>query len=201
MVESAAEWVHFLDDGIVPHGHPIRSRLCWKFKFVLTFGRYRVQDSSTPRGVTYFWDIADEIKDNLPWGVKTNMIARRNVPDNAKYDPIFPKTGGGKDIDFCRKKWQYSLEHGGEGFRAAPEVVVAHPWWCDGKRSYRRFYMWSIGDGALVKMFPEYTYRDHTPDNAEIFLFSTFLLITGSGTWLLFQYFSITSSSSMPWNS
>ena len=90
----------------------------------------------------------------------------------------------------CRKR-QYSLEHGGERFRAAPEVVVTHPWWCDEKRFYRSFYMWSIGDGALVKMFPGYTYQDHTPDSAETFLLSTFLLITGSGTWLLFQYYVI----------
>jgi len=42
------------------------------------------------------------------------------------------QSGGGEDIDFCRMKRLYALEHGGEGFRAAPNVVVTHPWWDDG---------------------------------------------------------------------
>lgn len=103
------------------------------------------------------------------------MIARRNK-DDVYYDLRFPKTGGGEDIDFCRKKRQYSLEHGGEGFYAAPNVVVTHPWWHGGKRSYRRFYMWSVGDGSLVKMFPLDTYIDYAPNGGELILLCTAVL-------------------------
>lgn len=196
--ESAAEWVHFLDDDITPHtdilievekvvrAHPSAAGFVGNAYFPVADTVFKT--AAHLAGVTYFWDIADKIKDDLPWGVTANLIARRNVPDNVKYDLVFPKTGGGEDIDFCRKKRQYSLEHGGEGFHAAPKVVVTHPWWHDGKRSYMRFYMWSIGDGALVKMFPEHTYRDHSPNSAELLFLSTFLLVTGSGIWLLFQY-------------
>lgn len=197
MEESAAEWIHFLDDDIIPRtdvlfeaenvirAHPSAAGFIGNAYFPPADTVFKT--AAHLAGVTYFWDIADKIEDDLPWGVTANIIARRNVPDNVKYDLIFPKTGGGEDIDFCRKKRQYSLEHGGEGFRAAPKVVVTHPWWHDGQRSYKRFYMWSVGDGALVKMFPEYTYRDLTPNSAEILLFSAFLLVTGSGIWLLFQ--------------
>jgi len=124
---------------------------------------------------------------DLPWGVTANLIARRNIRDDVCYDVEFPKTGGGEDIDFCRRKRQFSLEHGGEGFCAAPNVIVTHPWWCDGKRSYLRFYMWSMGDGALVKRFPEHSYRDYAPNSAELLSFCVCLLAIGSGNVIFFN--------------
>lgn len=176
MRESSAEWVHFLDDDISPRSdiliqaeniiraHPKAAGFVGNALFPPAPNIFTTAVHLA--GVTYFWDIALKIPDDLPWGVTANLIARRNK-DGVYYDLNFPKTGGGEDIDFCRKKRQFSLEHGGEGFHAAPDVVVTHPWWYGGKRSYKRFYMWSIGDGALVKMFPEYTYVDHAPNSAE----------------------------------
>jgi GT2 family glycosyltransferase len=186
MQESAAEWVHFLDDDISPRldllveaeniirAHPkaagfVGGTLFPPAETIFTTAVHLA-------GVTYFWDIASKIPDDVPWGVTANLIARRNR-DGVYYDHHFPKTGGGEDIDFCRKKRQYSLEHGGEGFHAAPNVVVTHPWWYGGQRSYKRFYMWSIGDGALVKMFPEHTYIDHAPNSAEQLLLCVVLLV------------------------
>lgn len=80
-------------------------------------------------GVTYFWDIAAKMPQNesdMPWGVTANLIARR-VQDGVEFDSQFPKTGGGEDIDFCRKKRNFSIAHGGEGFHPAPRVVATHP--------------------------------------------------------------------------
>ncbi|EEB96712.1 hypothetical protein MPER_04107 [Moniliophthora perniciosa FA553] len=31
--------------------------------------------------------------------------------------------------------------------------------------------MWSVGDGALIGLYPEHSYRDHTPNSAELILF------------------------------
>ena len=185
MRESAAEWVHFLDDDVTPRSdilieaekairaHPRAAGFVGNALFppaenVFTTGVHLA-------GVTYFWDIAAKIADDVPWGVTANLIARR-TRDGVYYDCRFPKTGGGEDIDFCRRKRACALERGGEGFRAAPEVVVTHPWWRVGKRSYWRFYMWSVGDGALVKMFPEYRYVDYTPNGAEQLLLCAVLV-------------------------
>lgn len=123
-------------------------------------------------GVTYFWDIATKIQEDVPWGVTASLIARRNVNDGVLYNLAFPQTGGGEDIDYCRQKREHSIRRGGEGFWAAPNVVATHPYWNDGRRYYKRFYMWSVGDGALIKLYPELVYIDYAPNAAELLLLS-----------------------------
>ncbi|CAG8451528.1 14019_t:CDS:2 [Dentiscutata heterogama] len=44
-------------------------------------------------GATYFLDIAEQIEENVPWGVTANLLVRR-YKDNIKFNPNFPKTGG-----------------------------------------------------------------------------------------------------------
>lgn len=44
--------------------------------------------------------------------------------------------------------------------------------------------MWSKGDGGLIKLYPDLTYVDHTPNSAEWFLISTLLAIFGTFTYL-----------------
>jgi hypothetical protein len=128
-------------------------------------------------GVTYFWDIATKLAVDLPWGVTANLITRR-VNDGVIYDTSYPKTGGGEDIDFCRKKRHFFMQNGGTGFVGAPNVIATHPWWNGGAHSYWHFYMWSFGDGALIKKFPELTYRDIAPNSAKL------LLLCLVNTWL-----------------
>ncbi|KAM5532665.1 hypothetical protein V8D89_013709 [Ganoderma adspersum] len=187
--ESAAEWVHFLDDDVTPRrtfsSRPRRS----------SARTHPPQGSSATRGspsadsifttavhlagVTYFWDIAEKIAADVPWGVTANLIARRNVADSVEYNLQFPKTGGGEDIDYCRKKREFSLSHGGEAFFAAPAVKVTHPWWHGGARTYWRFYMWSKGDGGLIKLYPEHSFRDMSPNGGECMLVCVLVLVLG----------------------
>lgn len=190
MSESSAEWLAFLDDDVDPSPD-----------YLIAAERYiRAQPDAAGfvgnaffppcenifttavhlAGVTYFWDIADKLKDDIPWGVTANLIVRCNVRDDVNFDVRFPKTGGGEDIDFCRQKRRASLERGGTGFWPAPEASVVHPWWNGGRRSYWRFYMWSKGDGALIKMYPQLSWRDSTPNSAELLLFSASLTALGS---------------------
>ncbi|KAK7685778.1 hypothetical protein QCA50_011124 [Cerrena zonata] len=187
--ESSAEWVFFLDDDVSPkpdvlieaekaiRSSPSAAGFVGNTYFPSADSIFTAAIHLA--GVTYFWDIANKIQTDIPWGVTANLISRRNLKDNVKYDLIFPKTGGGEDIDFCRQKREWSLEHGGVGFQAAPDVQVTHPWWKDGKRSYWRFYMWSKGDGALIKMYPQYAYRDTSPNGAEALFLCALLLVVG----------------------
>lgn len=193
--ESAAEWVVFLDDDVMPddnllleaekaiRAHPQAAGFVGNAQFPIADSVFTAAVHLA--GVTYFWDIAEKIEEDVPWGVTANLIARRNVPDDVQYDLQFPKTGGGEDIDYCRKKRVYSLKHGGEGFWAAPAVKVTHPWWNGGRRSYWRFYMWSKGDGGLIRLYPEYSYRDALPNAAECLLLCGVLLAAGCGIALL----------------
>ncbi|KAG8888581.1 hypothetical protein FRB98_007345 [Tulasnella sp. 332] len=187
--ESSAEWAQFLDDDVEPDAALLHNAERYIRQHPDAAGfvgttLFPCADSVATAaihlaGVTYFWDIAQKFQDHtdLPWGVTANLIARRNINDGVFYDPIFPKTGGGEDIDFCLKKRQGRMRQGGGGFHAAPDVIVTHPWWNNGKRSYWRFYMWAKGDGALVKLYPEYTYRDFAPNSAECLLTCGILLL------------------------
>lgn len=175
--ESAADWVHFLDDDIVPdkdllledekviRARPNAAGFVGNCQFPIA--RTVFQSAIHLAGVTYFWDIATKMDTDIPWGVTANLIVRRR-DDGVVFDLRYPKTGGGEDIDFCRlKRAAFLQEEGGGCFEPAPNVVVEHPWWNEGKRSYWRFYMWSFGDGALVTRFPELTYRDWTVNTPE----------------------------------
>jgi nucleoside-diphosphate-sugar epimerase/GT2 family glycosyltransferase len=188
--ESAGEWAHFLDDDVLPapnlleqaekviRAHPDAAGFIGNSHFpeattVFTCALHLA-------GVTYFWDIASKMaEEDIPWGVTANLIVRRNVDDGVRFDLGFPKTGGGEDIDFCRRK----RAGGKEVFRAAPDVRVTHPYWGGGARSYWRFYMWSKGDGALIKMYPELTYLDGAPNSAELLLISAVTLLAGVLLW------------------
>lgn len=187
--ESAAEWVLFLDDDVTPRpdileklekvirDHPRAAGFVGNTTFPLAETVFTTAVHLA--GVTFFWNIASKMpnEEDVPWGVTANLAARRDVPDGVVYDVSFPKTGGGEDIDYCRKKREYSVAHGGTGFVAAPEVGAIHPYWNAGRRSYRRFYMWAKGDGALIRLYPEHVYLD-APNSAEMFLFSIVLTCT-----------------------
>ena len=183
--ESAAEWIIFLDDDIIAHSdllveteraikeHPNAAGFVGKSIFPRSHNIFTT--AVRIAGVAFFWDIATKIKEDVPWGVTANLIARRNIRDGIRYDLSYPKTGGGEDIEFCRRKREFFLAKGLEGFFGAPDVVITHPWWNDGIRSYRRFYMWSYGDGALVKRFPELCYWDSCLNSAELLFLSSLL--------------------------
>ncbi|KAJ7675794.1 glycosyltransferase family 2 protein, partial [Mycena polygramma] len=177
--EATANWALFLDDDVevsaellietekVIRSHPDAAGfvgLSW-FPPADTIFTAAIHLS----GVTWFWNIAQKLDSDLPWGVTANMIARRDLKEDIKFDLGFPKTGGGEDIDFCRKQRDASIAAGKQGFLPAPRVRVTHPWWSGGSRSYWRFYMWGQGDGGLIKKYPELTYRDF-PNSAELIL-------------------------------
>ncbi|KAG8696020.1 hypothetical protein FRC08_007412 [Ceratobasidium sp. 394] len=191
LAESCAEWVAFFDDDVFPAAdylveaeRAIRQRPDAAGFIGNTYFPVAPNIFTTAihlGGLTYFWNIADKIKEDIPWGVTANLLARRNLDDGVGFSLAFPKTGGGEDIDFCRRKRQASIDRGGTGFVAAPNVVAAHPWWNNGRRSYRRFYLWGKGDGALIKMHPELAWRDWSPNSAELLLLSPLLLFSGIG--------------------
>ncbi|KAG8751760.1 hypothetical protein FRC11_009039, partial [Ceratobasidium sp. 423] len=195
LATSTAEWVAFLDDDVDPspnylvvaekhiRNQPDAAGFIGNTYFPAAHNVFTT--SIRLSGVTSFWDIADKIAEDVPWGITANLIVRRNVCDKVKFDLRFPKTGGGEDIDFCINKRKASLERGGTGFWAAPDVIVAHPWWNEGRRSYKRFFRWSRGDGALIKMHPNLSWRDVTPNSAEAFLLAAILVISGC---LLFRW-------------
>lgn len=195
MAEAAGEWIFFLDDDVSPSPDLLikteeiirykPNAIGFVGKTIFPLAQSVFTTAVHLAGVTYFWDIAAPHKavsmgmeDDIPWGVTASLISRR-IKDDVVYDLQFPKTGGGEDIHFYRQKREVALAREMDAFQAAPDVVVTHPWWKGGKRSYWRFYMWSKGDGGLIRLYPEHTYFDAAPNSAEFLLLSGLIFILG----------------------
>ncbi|CAG8560386.1 11032_t:CDS:2 [Acaulospora colombiana] len=206
--ESSADYVLFLDDDVTPdpdilfecekviREHPNACGFIGNSKF--PDASHEIYTCAiVMSGVTYFWDAAEKFEEDLPWGVTANLLVRR-YNDGILFDPIFPKTGGGEDIDFCLRKREFFVNQypGGEGFRCAPKVRVVHPWWNHGKRSYWRFYGWAKGDGALIKLYPKLTFRDAAPNSAE--LLGAMILLFACTISISAVYYDTTLSFSLP---
>lgn len=184
MDESAAEWIHFLDDDIIPREdlllnvephirrHPSAAGFVGVTELPLadTISKAALHIS----GAVYYYDVAKKLDSDIPWGCTANLVARRNVKDGVRFKTIYPKTGGGEDVDYCLSKRVTSKACGGEGFIPALDVRVVHPWWPEGRRAYWRFYLWLHADEHLCRQLPQYTYLDFVPNSAESLILCLF---------------------------
>ncbi|CAM9286603.1 unnamed protein product [Ectocarpus fasciculatus] len=152
--------------------------------------------------VTYMYGISGELS-HPAWGVTANLLVRFSWPGRrrviTKFGDQFPKTGGGEDVDFCLS---HAKDTGG-GFLPAPEAVVVHPWWPGGRfKTYRqgrvlspplvcelRFFRWSFGDGQLMDLHPQFSYRSY-PNVAESMLLMPLYLAVFYLDALAFEIFS-----------
>lgn len=115
-----------------------------------------------------FFEISKTGRTCVPWGTTSNLlIPRKNIGD-IRFSRIFPKHGGGEDIDFCLN----IVESAQERFRIIPEAYVRHGWWGGGRRSYRRFFRWAFGDSRITKIHPKTRFRDF-PNMFEMLLFGS----------------------------
>ena len=177
MDESNSEHILFLDDDIEPSDDLIDAYLGAIMRFPnacayvgktafpapMSFWTHAVTATQLP----YFFGVASKM--NRPsWGVTANLCVRRVLPGSRvhRFKCIFPKTGGGEDIDFC---WQLSgaiSQNGltpvtgqGVGIVAVPGAVVSHPWWNNGKSCINHILGWTAGETLLLDEWPTKTYR------------------------------------------
>jgi hypothetical protein len=164
--QSAAEWVLFLDDDVVPDPAILdeyaaaASRHPGHAGFV-GFSELPELPEAFPvavhlSGVSFFWRAAREMP-RVPWGVTANLLVRRT---GLRFDPAYAKTGGGEDIDFCLRLPSWPLV-------SVPSARILHPWWGNGSRVYSHFYGWSFSDGRLHDAYPQLTYHA-APDAVEL---------------------------------
>lgn len=168
MDESAAEYILFLDDDIIPDPGIIDQYVLAARKHGEKYDGF-VGYSELPAepdrvfptavhfsGVTFFWHAAQKMT-HIPWGVTANLFVRRS--GSLRFDLRYIKTGGGEDIDFC-------LRLGRQPLCPVPEAKVLHPWWDDGARCYQHFFNWAQSDGRLQDEYPHLTYHA-LPDAVE----------------------------------
>jgi nucleoside-diphosphate-sugar epimerase/GT2 family glycosyltransferase len=191
--ESAADWVLFLDDDVVPdvgilsayadsiRAHPRATGFIGLS--ILPPPVNARQAGVHMAGVAFFWGIANANPGHteLPWGVTANLCVRRPPPGSVEFNADFPHSGGGEDIDFCLRlrESMRARDQGGEGFVAAPDAIITHPWWDSGVPALSHFSGWAGGDGHLIDLFPKLTYRN-LPDLAETLLVLSILGFTAA---------------------
>ncbi|MBT7413043.1 MAG: glycosyltransferase [Euryarchaeota archaeon] len=171
--KSDSDWILFLDDDI----EPVDNLLEIYLDSISKYGN----DSLGFVGVTMFpstmnnftkgiiasqiltfFDLAKKVE-KMPWGITANLLVNRNIVGDIRFRNIFPKAGGGEDIDFCLE----ICKSKGSKFISEPRAIVKHPWWFNGKRSYKRFFRWAYGDSQLPSLHNEYRYRN-LPNCAEL---------------------------------
>ena len=160
------DYVLFIDDDIVPEENLLmvyykrimKNPGCLGFVGMTEFpGSINLFTSGVVESdILTFFGISKTRK-NASWGTTSNLLLRRDVIGDNRFDGNFPKGGGGEDIDFCLK----ILKEGKYYLETVPEAVVKHGWWNGGKRSYRRFFRWAYGDSTLPQLHPKFRYRNY----------------------------------------
>lgn len=161
---SSAEWVLFLDDDVTPAPDLL---LRYAEASVASpdalgfFGPTLFLPATTlyQRGVEVsdiltFFRIATYSR-SLRWAPTSNVMVRGDAARAERFRTVFPKGGGGEDIDYLLRV----SDRAGLPLLAVPSAAVNHPWWFDGARDYTRFTRWSFGDSLLHDLHPQFTYR------------------------------------------
>jgi len=177
--ESAAEYVLFLDDDVIPEStllEEYNKYLCMNAVDEETLLMGLVGMVKFPRHpnlplkhaavlmsyLTFMFEISSKaVNQHLAWGVTANLLVKR-VP-GLRFDTVYAKSGGGEDVDFC-------LRMMGGHLKAAPNAIVHHPFW-DGSllHLFSHFFHWAVGDSALFNRFPTLVYHSY-PNAAETLL-------------------------------
>jgi glycosyltransferase involved in cell wall biosynthesis len=179
--ESAAEYVLFLDDDIIPEVTLLEEydkylgsletredeKLVLGMVGLVKFPRHpnlQLKHAAVLMSyLTFMFEIASNPTYQHPaWGVTANLLVKR--PPGLRFDTAYAKTGGGEDVDFCLRLLQ------GGYLKAAPNAVVHHPFW-DGStiQLFSHFFHWAVGDSALFNRFPSLVYQSY-PNAAKTLL-------------------------------
>jgi glycosyltransferase involved in cell wall biosynthesis len=172
---SKSEWILFLDDDIKPAKNLLinyAQAIKESPDEVGFFGETLFPPAKTifAKGIiacdilTFFFLAG--YYDQLKWAPTSNVIIKRSAISGIRFQEIFPKNGGGEDIDFFLKIFRNTKRE----LKCLTNAPVFHEWWYDQKRNYTRFTRWSFGDSLLHDIFPEYTYYNF-PNIVECFIF------------------------------
>eukprot|EP00554_Chaetoceros_debilis_P016839 CAMPEP_0194127360 /NCGR_PEP_ID=MMETSP0150-20130528/60480_1 /TAXON_ID=122233 /ORGANISM="Chaetoceros debilis, Strain MM31A-1" /LENGTH=954 /DNA_ID=CAMNT_0038821281 /DNA_START=524 /DNA_END=3385 /DNA_ORIENTATION=+ len=163
---STADWVIFLDDDIVPEPHLLEAYIGSIFRYPLAKVMVGMTELPEPMNnwtrmlktsnVMFFFGISKHYI-HPPWGVTANiMVKGSRYNHSVQFKHLYPKTGGGEDIDFI---FQMKSFHKLDGcVVGVPGATVMHPWWNNSNVCYNQIWGWANGDSQLITEWPGKTY-------------------------------------------
>ncbi|RAJ77449.1 GT2 family glycosyltransferase [Chitinophaga dinghuensis] len=113
-----------------------------------------------------------EKKENHAWGATANIMIRRSALGDIRFSELYPRAGGGEDIDFFLKVRAHNHYR---NFKSLPEAAVLHPWWNQEKVNIQRPFRYGIGGSWLAQLNPQYVYYDllNTPELLLLLIFGS----------------------------
>lgn len=116
-----------------------------------------------------------------PWGVTADLlVCDSRFNHTIQFKSKFPRTGGGKDVDFIFQLKQYhegTVKENKELVVSVPGAKVTHPWWRSGRVCYGHICGWAKGDSIRITERPEKTYLVCPNWSETIFLISIITLV------------------------
>ncbi|MBV8253033.1 MAG: glycosyltransferase [Chitinophaga sp.] len=111
-----------------------------------------------------------EKKESHAWGATANIMISRSALGDIRFSELYPRAGGGEDIDFFLK---VRAHNDFRNFKSLPEAAVVHPWWNGEKVNIQRPFRYGIGGSWLAQLNPQYVYYDllNTPELLLLLLF------------------------------
>lgn len=164
---SSADWVLFLDDDVVPSEHLLDAYIGAikrypKAKIFVGNTELPVAFNTWTKmlrtcNIMYFYGISKHVP-FPPWGVTANLVVRGSRHNGTiQFKSLYPKTGGGEDIDFCFqfKKWYEKACRTDRIIVGVPGATALHPWWSNGMICYNQINGWARGDSLCISEWPD----------------------------------------------
>jgi glycosyltransferase involved in cell wall biosynthesis len=117
------------------------------------------------------------------WGATANFMLRRSALQGNRFSMLYPKSGGGEDIDLFLRIRE---KNGYKNYRSLPEAKVYHPWWNSGKPDFRKSYRYGLGNSRLGELNPQYAYHDflNCPETIIVSAPLLFILAIACPSWI-----------------
>lgn len=118
------------------------------------------------------------------WGATANFMLRRSAIQGNRFSMLYPKSGGGEDIDLFLRIRE---KNGYKNYRSLPEAKVYHPWWNGGEPDFKKPFRYGLGNSRLGELNPRYAYHDFL-NGSETILVSIlilFILAIARPLWIL----------------
>ncbi len=166
MEMGSAEWILFLDDDITVPDNLLEIYSEAIHRFPEEIGFIGLVNMPPPTkafshaivasGSMDIFKIAKDLK-SFAWGATANMMISRKAMGDVRFSEIYPKAGGGEDVDFFMNIRE---RNGYKNFKSLPEAAVEHPWWNSEASNFKRPFRYGMGNSRLPQRNPRYAYRD-----------------------------------------